>query len=105
MKHMIYYFKNMPAEKAHVIPFLFVQLTGYSHEELSEVSPDHHFLAYTMYDKDKDSFTLSIRDLNTGSLCDKPQADRVANLSWAMNGKALLYTVTDNEKRPYRLVD
>ncbi|XP_073115844.1 uncharacterized protein [Elaeis guineensis] len=76
---------------------------GYSHEELSEVSPDHHFLAYTMYDKDKDCFTLSVRDLTTGSLCDKPRADRVANLSWAMNGKALLYTVTDNEKRPYRI--
>ncbi|XP_065008918.1 uncharacterized protein LOC135639087 isoform X1 [Musa acuminata AAA Group] len=76
---------------------------GYSYEELSEVSPDHHFLAYTMYDKDKDSFTLSVKDLTTGSLCDKPQADRVANLSWAMNGKALLYTVTNNDKRPYRI--
>ncbi|XP_038971658.1 protease 2 isoform X2 [Phoenix dactylifera] len=76
---------------------------GYSYEELSEVSPDHRFLAYTMYDKDKDSFTLSVRDLTTGSLCDKPRADRVANLSWAMNGKALLYTVTNNEKRPYRI--
>ncbi|WOK99617.1 hypothetical protein Cni_G08329 [Canna indica] len=76
---------------------------GYSYEELSEVSPDHHFLAYTMYDKDKDSFTLSVKDLTTGSLCDKPRVDRVANLSWAMNGKALLYTVTDKDKRPYRI--
>lgn len=76
---------------------------GYSCEELSEVSPDHRFLAYTMYDKDKDSFTLSVRDLTTGSLCDKPQADRVSNLSWVMNGKALLYAVTNNDKRPYRI--
>lgn len=79
-------------------------IPGYSYEERSEVSPDHHFIAYTMYDKDKDSFTLCVRDLTTGILCDKPQADRVANLSWAMNGKALLYTVTDNDKRPYRSV-
>ncbi|KAG6489567.1 protease 2-like [Zingiber officinale] len=76
---------------------------GCSYEERSEVSPDHHFIAYTMYDKEKDSFTLCVRDLTTGMLCDKPQADRVANLSWAMNGKALLYTVTDNDKRPYRI--
>ncbi|KAK9134811.1 hypothetical protein Syun_014141 [Stephania yunnanensis] len=34
---------------------------GYSYEELSEVSPDHRFLAYTMYNKDNDSFRLSIR--------------------------------------------
>ncbi|PKU60214.1 oligopeptidase B [Dendrobium catenatum] len=76
---------------------------GYSYEELSEVSPDHRFLAYTMYDKEKDSFTLSVRDLASGTLLDKPRANRVANLSWAMNGKALLYTVTNNEKRPHRI--
>lgn len=57
-----------------------------------------------MYDKEKDSFTLSVRDLASGTLLDKPRADRVANLSWAMNGKALLYTVTNSEKRPHRWV-
>lgn len=79
--------------------------TGYAYEELSEVSPDHRFLAYTMYDKDNDFFRLSVRDLTSGSLCSKPQVDRVANLAWAKDGQALLYTVTDNNKRPYRLVD
>lgn len=57
-----------------------------------------------MYDKDNDYFKLSVRDLNFGSLCSKPQADRVSNLAWAMDGKALLYVVTDDNKRPYRLV-
>lgn len=76
---------------------------GYAYEEQSEVSPDHRFVAYTMYDKDNDYFKLSVRDLNFGSLCDKPQADRVSNLAWAMEGRALLYTVTDHNKRPYRI--
>ncbi|KAL4180369.1 hypothetical protein AMTRI_Chr13g91790 [Amborella trichopoda] len=76
---------------------------GYAYEELSEISPDHKFIAYTMYDKDKDYFTLSVRDLNTGSLCSRPRADRVANLAWAMGGEALLYTVTNDFKRPYRI--
>nr|CAB3453567.1 unnamed protein product [Digitaria exilis] len=76
---------------------------GYSYEELSEVSPDHRFIAYTMYDKDKDSFTLMVRDLVTGTLCNKPRADRVSNVSWAMEGKALVYVVTNEERRPYRL--
>ncbi|CAN6449368.1 unnamed protein product [Victoria cruziana] len=77
---------------------------GYAYEELSEVSPDHRFLAYTMYNKEIDSFSLSVKDLSTGSLCSSPKADRVANIAWAMGGKALLYTVTDTNRRPYRLL-
>lgn len=57
-----------------------------------------------MYNKDNDFYTLSVRDLNTGSLFSQPQADRVSNLAWAMDGQALLYTVTNTNKRPYRLV-
>ncbi|XP_059641981.1 uncharacterized protein LOC132283950 isoform X2 [Cornus florida] len=76
---------------------------GYAYEEQSEVSPDHRFLAYTMYDKDNDYFKLSVRDLNFGSLCSKPQADRVSNLAWAKGGQALLYVVTDHNKRPFRI--
>lgn len=76
---------------------------GYAYEELSEVSPDHRFLAYTMYDKDNDFFRLSVRNLNSGALCGKPQAERVSNLAWAKDGQALLYVVTDQKKRPYRI--
>ncbi|KAK9107919.1 hypothetical protein Syun_023930 [Stephania yunnanensis] len=78
---------------------------GYSYEELSEVSPDHRFLAYTMYNKDNDSFRLSVRDLSSGSLCSKPDVERVANLAWTKNGQALLYTMTNKDKRPNRLVN
>ncbi|WCJ31037.1 Prolyl oligopeptidase family protein [Euphorbia peplus] len=76
---------------------------GYAYEELSEVSPDHRFVAYTMYDKDNDWFRLSVRNLNSGALCSKPQADRVSNVAWAKNGQALLYVVTDQRKRPCRI--
>lgn len=55
-----------------------------------------------MYDKDKDHFRLSVRNLNSGSLCSKPQAERVSNIAWAKDGQALLYVVTDNNKRPCR---
>ncbi|KAG6729398.1 hypothetical protein I3842_01G027400 [Carya illinoinensis] len=56
-----------------------------------------------MYDKDNDYFKLSVRNLNSGSLCSKPQAERVSNLAWAKDGQALLYVLTDNNKRPYRI--
>lgn len=76
---------------------------GYAFEELCEVSPDHRYIAYTMYDKDNDFFKLSVRDLVTGSLCDKPQADWVSNVAWAKNGQSLFYVVTDHYKRPCKL--
>ncbi|KAL2552140.1 Prolyl oligopeptidase family protein [Forsythia ovata] len=76
---------------------------GYAYEELSEVSPDHRHLAYTMYDKDNDCFKLSVRNLDFGSLCSKPQAERVSNIAWAKDGQALLYVVTDDSKRPFRI--
>nr|XP_009631053.1 dipeptidyl aminopeptidase BI [Nicotiana tomentosiformis] len=76
---------------------------GYAYEELSEVSPDHRYLAYTMYDKDNDYFKLSVQDLNFGSLCSQPQAERVSNIAWAKGGLALFYVVTDQCKRPYRI--
>ncbi|KAJ6288567.1 hypothetical protein OIU76_024536 [Salix suchowensis] len=56
-----------------------------------------------MYDKDNDYFRLSVRNLNSGALCSKPQADRVSNLAWAKDGQALLYVVTDQHKRPCRI--
>lgn len=76
---------------------------GYAYEEVSEISPDHRFIAYTMYDKDNDFFKLCVRDLNLGSLCSKPQADWVCNVAWAKGGQALIYVVTDQKKKPYRI--
>ncbi|EPS68394.1 hypothetical protein M569_06374 [Genlisea aurea] len=76
---------------------------GYAYEALSEVSPDHRYIAYTMYDKDTNCYKLSVRDLNFGSLCERPQANRVSGVAWAKNGQALLYVVTDNKMRPYRI--
>nr|KAJ0224841.1 hypothetical protein LSAT_V11C100041770 [Lactuca sativa] len=76
---------------------------GYAYQEVSEVSPHRRFIAYTMYDKDNDFFKLCVRDLNSGSLCSKPQADWVCNVAWAKGGQALLYVVTDQKKKPYRI--
>ena len=36
-------------------------ITGYVYVETWEISPDHHFLAYTVYVKDKDFFTLFVK--------------------------------------------
>ncbi|CAI9270113.1 unnamed protein product [Lactuca saligna] len=77
--------------------------SSYAYEEILEVSPHHRFIAYTMYDKDNDFFKLCVRDLNSCSLCSKPQADWVCNVAWAKGGQSLLYVVTDKKKNPYRI--
>ncbi|XVF17761.1 hypothetical protein REPUB_Repub10bG0151600 [Reevesia pubescens] len=79
------------------------EIGGYAYEELSEISPDHKFLAYTIYDKVNDYFKLSVRNLNSGALCSKPDASRVSNLAWVKDGQALLYVIIDENKRPYRI--
>uniref|UniRef100_A0A7N0ZVI3 Peptidase S9A N-terminal domain-containing protein n=1 Tax=Kalanchoe fedtschenkoi TaxID=63787 RepID=A0A7N0ZVI3_KALFE len=76
---------------------------GYAYEDQSEISPNHRYFAYLMYDRDKDFFKLSVRDLNSGVLFNKPQAEQVCNIAWAKDGQVLLYVVTDSNKRPYRM--
>jgi protease II len=79
-------------------------ITGYVYLETWEISPDHHFLAYTVYVKEKDFFTLCVKDLRSSCLHHKPKVDRVASLAWAKDGCSLLYTVTNSSKRPFRYV-
>ncbi|GFS30333.1 prolyl oligopeptidase family protein [Actinidia rufa] len=45
--------------------------------------------AYTVYDKDNDYFKLSVRDLNFGSLCNKPQANWVSNFGLGKRGAGI----------------
>ncbi|KAL7602515.1 hypothetical protein Lser_V15G22179 [Lactuca serriola] len=59
----------------------------FAYEEVSKVSPDLRFIAYTMYGKDNDFFKLCVRDLSLGSLCSKPQDDSVCNVAWAKGGQ------------------
>ena len=99
---LLLYFEGLVVVfKVLMFSFLFV---GYAYEEVSEISPDHRYIAYTMYDKDNDFFKLSVRDLNNGSLRDKPQADWVCNLAWSENSRVLFYVVTDHYKRPCKYI-
>lgn len=71
---------------------------------MCEISPDHRFLAYSIYVMDKGFFTLCVKDLNAGSLHHKPRVDRVDTLAWSKDGLVLFYTVLNNSNRPSRYV-
>lgn len=63
-------------------------------------SPDHRYLAYAVDRSGAESFTLHIRDLQTGvELKETIQAAR-GDIAWANDGVSFLYTVIDDEHRP-----
>ncbi|KAL4572582.1 hypothetical protein LXL04_019362 [Taraxacum kok-saghyz] len=88
---------DVPQQLQHLV----LASLSFAYEEVSEISIGHRFIAYTIYDKDTDFFELCIRDLNLGSLCSKPQVDWVCNVAWAKGGQALVYVVTNQNKKPY----
>ena len=70
---------------------------------VSEVSPDHRLLAYSVDTSGAEEFTLFIKDLQTGEM----QSERIGGTSpgvaWANDSRTLFYTVLDDARRPCRL--
>ena len=68
-----------------------------------EISPNHQLLAYSTDTTGGESYTLYIKDLNTGQLL----ADQIPNtyysVEWASDNQTLFYTTLDAAKRPYKL--
>ncbi|CAN6447927.1 unnamed protein product [Victoria cruziana] len=77
---------------------------GYVHVGACRVSPNHDLLAYTLDIDGKELFTLWIKDLKRGSLVEKSTAHGVASIAWAEDSNALMYTVVDETRRPYRVL-
>ncbi len=69
-----------------------------------EPSPDHRYLAYSYETAGDETFTLVVKDLETG----EHLADRIENtyyyLAWASDNRTFFYTVLDAAKRPYKVL-
>ncbi|KAM1102541.1 hypothetical protein ACFX14_011401 [Malus domestica] len=74
----------------------------YVHVGTCRISPDHHFLAYTVDTKGDEQFRLQIKDLRSGCVIPKVRVDGVVSLAWAQDGSTLFYTLSDENQRPYR---
>ena len=70
---------------------------------VSEVSPDHRLLAYSVDTSGAEEFTLYIKDLTTGELLPEVIARTSLGLAWANDSRTLFYTVLDQARRPCRL--
>ncbi len=68
------------------------------------LSPDHRLLAYATDTTGAETYTLFVKDLESGTLL----AERIGNTSgrveWSSDGTTLFYTTLDSTSRPYRLL-
>ena len=70
---------------------------------VSEVSPDHRLLAYSVDTSGAEEFTLYIKDLATGELLAESIGNTSLAVTWANDSRTLFYTLLDHARRPCRL--
>jgi len=79
--------------------------TGHSFMKIGahEQSPDHRYLAFSTDTAGSETFTLQVKNLNSGQLL----PDRIPNtyyaVEWANDNRTLFYTTLDAAIRPYKL--
>lgn len=77
---------------------------GYVHVGQCRISPDHNFLAYTLDATGSEQFMLQIKDLRNGCIIPMAPENGIVSLAWAQDCKTLLYTIADENQRPYRVL-
>ncbi|MCK4428092.1 MAG: S9 family peptidase [candidate division Zixibacteria bacterium] len=68
-----------------------------------KISPDHQLLAYSVDTTGSETYTLYVKDLNTGELLKDEIQNTYYSVEWANDNKTILYTTLDEAKRPYKL--
>ena len=69
-----------------------------------EVSPDHRLVAYAADTSGAESFTVYVKDLDTGALLPETLTNTSPSLAWANDSRTLFYVVLDEARRPCRLL-
>ena len=70
---------------------------------VSEVSPDHRLLAYSVDTSGAEEFTLYVKDLTAGQLLAESIGNTSVGVTWANDSHTLFYTLLDHARRPCRL--
>lgn len=66
-------------------------------------SPNGRYLAWSFDAQGAERFTIHIRDLETNLLLDAAITDTLGSLVWTTDSKNLLYTVLNEQWRPYQV--
>jgi oligopeptidase B len=67
------------------------------------ISPNHKLLAYAEDTDGSETYTLHIKNLDTGELLAEEIANTYYSLEWVNDNRTFYYTVLDENLRPYRL--
>lgn len=70
---------------------------------VTQVSPDHRLLAYSVDTTGAEEFALFIKDLATGDLLPERIERTAHGVAWANDSRTLFYAVLDEARRPCRL--
>ena len=68
-----------------------------------QVSPNHRYLAYSIDTTGSETYTIYIKDLQSGRLFNESIENTYYTLAWANDNRTFFYTVLDAAKRPYKL--
>ncbi len=66
-------------------------------------SPDHRLIAWSSDTEGSESYTIRIRDAQTGIDHDDTVAEAAGDLVWARDGKSFFYVERDDNHRPVRV--
>jgi oligopeptidase B len=66
-------------------------------------SPDHKLLAYSVDFSGDETFTIRVKDLETGLLLADEISNTYYSLEWADDNGTFFYTVLDSAKRPHQV--
>lgn len=68
-----------------------------------KVSPDQRYLAYSIDDSGAESYTLQIKDLESGELLPESFSDTYYSAEWAADSRTLFYDQIDSANRPFKV--
>lgn len=68
-----------------------------------DVSPDGHYLAFSLDETGFRDYTLQIKDLRSGDVLHE-RLEKVKSFAWASDSQNFFYTVDDDTKRSYRIL-
>ncbi|MFQ6113017.1 MAG: S9 family peptidase, partial [bacterium] len=68
-----------------------------------EVSPNHQLLAFSIDTTGAETYTIHIKDLNSGELLKDEIPNTYYSVEWANDNNTIFYSTLDEAKRPYKL--
>jgi oligopeptidase B len=67
------------------------------------ISPDHKLLAYSVDTSGTETFTVYVKDLESGELAEESIPNTYYGVEWANDNRTIYYNTLDDSMRPYRL--